>query len=174
MIIGIDNGLDGGIVALSPCAGCAPVAMVPMPTTTRSGEREVDAFELLLWMLGKGAKANSETVIAIEEPLPHAMSSAAARSMAFSFGRITGAIEWRLRYATIIRVKCGNAIDGWQRAMLGRFPKGKSKEYALAAAQSIWPGETWLATPRSKVPHSGLVDAALIAEFIRRKHHSPR
>ena len=53
--------------------------------------------------------------------------------------------------------------------MLGVVPKGETKAYARAKAAQIWPDEDWLATPRSKKAHEGLIDAALIAEFYRRK-----
>ena len=41
--------------------------------------------------------------------------------------------------------------------------KTDTKATSLNAARRIFPGETFLATPRSKKPHDGLVDAALIA-----------
>jgi hypothetical protein len=53
--------------------------------------------------------------------------------------------------------------------MLGKVPKGETKAYARAKAAQIWPDEDWLATPRSKTANMGYVDAALIAEFYRRK-----
>jgi hypothetical protein len=57
----------------------------------------------------------------------------------------------------------------WQKEMLGKVPKGETKPFARAKAKELWVTETWLATPRSKKAHEGLVDAALIAEFYRRK-----
>jgi len=47
--------------------------------------------------------------------------------------------------------------------MLGKFPRGQSKKYALAKAKELRPDEQWLATPRSKKPHDGIVDAYLMA-----------
>jgi hypothetical protein len=48
----------------------------------------------------------------------------------------------------------------WQKS-LGVY--GGTKKAAIDLAAQIWPKETWLATKRSRVPHDGLVDAALIA-----------
>ena len=57
----------------------------------------------------------------------------------------------------------------WQSAMIGGFPGENSKEKALCAAQAFWPDQDWLATPRSTVPHKGIIDAAIIAEFTRQR-----
>jgi crossover junction endodeoxyribonuclease RuvC len=47
---------------------------------------------------------------------------------------------------------------------------GSSKEKSLKLAKDIFPGEEFLISERSKKPHEGLIDAALIAEFGRRKY----
>jgi hypothetical protein len=51
--------------------------------------------------------------------------------------------------------------------MLGKVPAGKTKEYALTKARELWPDETFYATARCSTPHTGIVDAALIAEYGR-------
>lgn len=45
--------------------------------------------------------------------------------------------------------------------------KGDTKPRALAKALQLWPGETFLASERCRVPHDGMIDAALIAEYGR-------
>ena len=51
-------------------------------------------------------------------------------------------------------------------------PKYKvdTKATSLIAAKRLFPTESFLATERSKVPHDGIVDAVLIAEYCRRKY----
>jgi hypothetical protein len=59
----------------------------------------------------------------------------------------------------------------WQREFW-KQPRGvkvDTKISALAAAKRLWPDETWLASQRCSVPNHNLVDAALIAEWGRRK-----
>lgn len=163
MIVGIDNGITGALVALSRIAGCSPVAMVTMP----SRDGEIDTLALVRW-LERLEHGGDGLLIAVEDCPHHARDKAAMRSMALNFGKIVGGLEADGRW-TVQRVKSGNNKAGWQRGMLGIVPQGKTKEYALAAAQSIWLDETWLATARCKKPHAGLVDAALIAEFTRRQ-----
>ncbi len=59
-------------------------------------------------------------------------------------------------------------VKEWQDAVLGkRLAKGMTKVAALAAANKLWPTEQWLATSRSKTPHDGIIDAALIAYYNR-------
>lgn len=48
-------------------------------------------------------------------------------------------------------------------------PSVDNKATSLVAAKRLFPGQTFLATPRSKVPNDGLVDATLMAEYCRRK-----
>lgn len=167
MIIGIDNGKTGAAVALARTTGAFPVAMLLMPVRDLGdGEWLLDTAELLRWI--KAIPTGGEGVIvAVEECPHHAKQKSIMRSMAVSYGQLVGALmtvpEW-----TVIAVPAGNEKVSWQRQMLGRVPKGQTKMAALAAAQSIWRETTWLASPRSTTPHTGLIDAALLAEHVRR------
>ena len=168
--IGIDNGISGGIVGLGPCAGTAPIFAHRLPLrTVTDGTEEIDATALMGIL--QGQPISVEVSVFIEECPRHASSASAMRSMAISYGLIIGVLarfEHSLGWA-VHRTQSGNAKAGWQRQMLGDVPKGRTKEWALAAANSIWPGATWVASPRCSKPHTGLIDAALIAEFGRRK-----
>ena len=50
--------------------------------------------------------------------------------------------------------------------MLGRVPKGRTKEVALNLANQLEPSENWLANKRCRTPHDGMIDAYLIARYI--------
>lgn len=170
LFIGIDNGLDGGICALGPCAGTAPIAVKRMPTCIVDGRREIDAVVLSVKLRQIATFADPDVSCFVETCPHHSRDKASMRSMALSYGIILGVLadmatryEWRVH-----RVHAGNLKDGWQRAMLGDVPRGRTKEYALAAAKSIWPDESFI-LPGCRTPHDGCVDAALIAEFGRRK-----
>jgi hypothetical protein len=58
----------------------------------------------------------------------------------------------------------------WQRAMLAGVPGTDSKERSIAAAKELWPSASFRRTKASRVDASDLADAALIAEWGRRKH----
>ena len=158
MIVGIDNGIDGGICAISPHGKI--IDKCPMPILKRKGKREVDVFAFKEWILD----LNTEPFILIEEPLRHARSSQAMRSMSINFGKMLGACEiksWR-----VIPVEPRE----WQLEILGRIPAGCTKTAALALVSEVTPDEDWTKKGRSTKPHDGMIDAYLIAEFGRKKY----
>jgi len=158
MIIGIDNGLDGGLVAISQHTG-AIISKMVMPTRYRAGKREVDTIEIYKWAVG----LHTPFCIAIEEPLKHARSSQAVRSMGISFGKILGMAEckgWEIMCISVHK---------WQKEVLGRLPMHKTKEAALAVAQEIAPDECWQKSKRASKAHDGMIDAFLIARYVREK-----
>jgi len=156
VIIGIDNGISGGLCAISSHDGLL-IDSIPMPIEEVSGKSEVRVRGILYWL---DQFSPLSTVVAIEEPLRHAKSSQAMRSMSISFGKILGLCE------TIEYPVCRVQVKEWQDIELGkRLAKGQTKVVALSKARGYWPDEEWLATNRSRTPHDGMIDAALIAHY---------
>lgn len=158
MIIGVDNGLDGGLTAISRCTG-AVIAKTVMPTLHRMGKREVNTRVVYDWVMS----LESDFHMAIEEPLRHAKSSQAIRSMGISFGKLLGLAESRQWSVDCV------SVHKWQRKMLGNIPRGKTKEAALCQAELLAPDECWQKSKRASKPHDGMIDAFLIARYIRGK-----
>ena len=160
MIIGIDNGISGAIVALGDCGSF--IEAITMPSKRWRKRNEVDVREFHKWIsyLTSGNLSNAEYVI--EEP-NNSRTPSTAYSVASSFHSIRGFFE--TKFLPFERI----TPQSWQKAMLGKVPAGKTKEYALSKAREIWPDEKYLATSRSYRPHAGIIDAALIAEYHRRK-----
>ena len=161
MIIGIDNGLDGGLAAISKHTG-ALIDKTIMPTIHRAGKREVDARALYEWIMGLEQGTN-DFLVAVEEPLKHAKSSQAVRSMGISFGKIMGVCESR-QWS-----HCCVSVHKWQKFMLGNVPKGCTKQAALWKAECLSPDEGCQKSKRATKPHDGMVDAFLIARYINDK-----
>ena len=172
--LGLDNGLDGGIAYLSEIAGLPPIRKAPMPTRKIKGRskdgvnterREVDPMgivDALKWHTGP----TDDLVIIIEAVPKRTLGKAgqmALRSMSISFGIVYGICV--SRGYNVVTV---DAQD-WQREMLGNVAKGQTKQAALEMALRIWRGENWKKTSRCTTAHDGMIDAALIAEFQRRK-----
>lgn len=157
--IGIDNGLTGGLVALSDHPG-PPIDMSVMPTRGKSKGNEVDAEFVFSFL----ERFNRETTtVILETPGKHSPGVQALCSMWDSYGAIRGVLECRgFRHHRI-------TPQAWQKFMLPGCEKGDTKPAALAKVRQIWPGEKWLKTERCSKPHEGLVDAALIAEYGRLK-----
>lgn len=169
--LGIDGGPKGGIVALSPVAGLEPIMTAPLPVLKRGGVVLVDG-KAVATLLRNLPWPDDGLHITIEDLPHHSMSKAAMRSMALNFGRLSGALEARLESdrVRIEYVPAGNSLQSWQRVMLDKMTAkwDGTKAAALKAAGEIWPGFNWT-EPRCKVPHDGIIDAALLAEFSRRK-----
>lgn len=153
VIIGVDPGLDGGFAALTD----GGVVLRVMPTLAVGTKRAIDEQALVHLFLDFQP---GQTMVFLESV--GARPGQGVTSM-FSFG---------LGFGVIRGVLAGLGFpyelvrpQEWQREMLTGQPKGS--EYATASR--LWPNTSWTATPRCSRPHSGLVDAALIAEYGRRR-----
>lgn len=188
IIIGCDNGLTGGLCAISRSHGKI-IAKIPMPTiqhehifertktTKRKGvkkterglfiENLIDGCAVTDWILF--VTDWKPCTVIIEECPMHADKQATMRSMGVSYGILMGAISARLTDKQIVVVRSGNPLDSWQRHMLGNLPKGETKQAAINKARGLWPDEDWITKPKGRTPDMGCVDAALIAEYGRLK-----
>jgi len=151
--VGIDPGLDGGLAAITP----EGIALRPMPIFEAGGKRFLDEREIVRWLTEfaiRNARVFIESV--------HAMPKQGVTSM-FNFGTGWGQLRGicaglGLSYELV-------RPQEWQRELLTGQPQGS--EYLVASR--LWPSAEWRATERSRKPHSGIVDAALIAEHGRRR-----
>lgn len=157
VVVGIDNGISGGLVAIGQLGHV--MAMTTMPCKRERKNNEIDICEVWRWMTSNFLP-HAATIV-IEEP-GGSKSAQAARSMAGSFHALRALCE--IKHLKWHRI----TPQSWQKELLGKIPPGETKPRALALAKTLWPDEPFLATPRCKVPHDGLVDAALIAEYGRR------
>lgn len=161
LYIGIDNGISGGIAAIGQCGSI--IAMRTMPTKKHGAKNEVDIRELYRWLSEVTGGNLSNGIYCIEEP-GGSKSADAAKSMAGSFHSIRGFFE--TKFLAFERV----TPKRWQNAMLGKVAKGETKARALDVAAKLWPDERFLPSPRHRTPNDGLIDAALIAEWLRRQN----
>lgn len=152
-VIGIDNGVNGGIAALDE-NGIANVWRMPLEPCGKI----VDAWPLK--HIFNTLPINA--IIAIELLPQHMDSAQTMRSFAMNYGIIYAAAE--LSGLRVVEVPCGNLIAGWQRRLLGRQTKGGNKTAAAALARKLWPDYPFpTLRPTGKALHDGIVDACLIA-----------
>lgn len=163
MIIGIDNGLDGGIAAIDEDGKI--LWKRPMPTVKLGKGRQ-------LWVESVWNIIQQETprLIIIEEASKHSAGTLALCSTWFSFGMLTSVAKLSGCKYEIVRPQA------WQKAFWARpkMPKGTkfdTKAAALNAANRIWPGTDWTKSERATKAHDGMVDAALLAEYGRRMRY---
>jgi hypothetical protein len=154
-VVGIDNGLDGAIVALAISNGDI-LHRTAMPTRKRDGKREIDVIALSEWF-NENLGDMSQHAFVLEKPVG-SKSVNAAKSMHGSYHAIRATIE-------VMGGKFEDvAARTWQKAML---PKGDTKELSIAVGQRRWPDEDWRRNERCRTPHADACDAANIAEYHR-------
>lgn len=160
IVIGIDNGLSGGLVALDQ--HCSIVDMIRMPVKKCPWRGNIISTEVLYTWLRSFLGIR---FVVLEECPDHANQASTMRSMAFSFGQICTAVELagladRLRF-----VRSGNPMDSWQRITFHGWNatiSGETKRFAAREAARVWPSVSFV-PHKCRTPDTGLLDAALIA-----------
>jgi len=153
MIIGVDPGLTGGIAAIDDSG----LWMEPMPRD----EEGVDAKEL-----GRLMHELREAKVAYVEKAQSMPKQSSVST--FSYGKncgITNGVILTLGIP-IIEIR----PQKWMAEIYKGCPKNlEGKDRSLWAVKQIFPKQNFT-LERCKVPHIGMVEAALIAEYGRRVH----
>jgi hypothetical protein len=159
--IGIDNGLDGGIVALDGEGAVTFKSKMPVNKTGKGREIDVQGFAAIVEQLSPHA------VFIVEQASKHSPGKMALCSTWHSFACMTTTLKLlKVQWDLVQPQKWQKAF--WARPKMPKGQKFDTKAAALVAAKRIWPCEEWLASDRCKIAHNGMVDAALIAEHARR------
>ena len=162
MRIGIDNGISGGLVARSDHDG-SYIDGITMASERWRSRNEIDvlAVRKCIRSVCDGEPHKKLLSVTVEEP-NNSRTPSTAYSVASSFHSLRALLDlWQLPWRRI-------TPQSWQKVMLLKCAKGDTKPRALHEARNRWPDEAFLASPRCKVSHEGIVDAALIAEYSRR------
>lgn len=160
--VGIDVGQNGGVVSVDKDSNILNMYTIPKE------EKKVDYQGL--YNLLKLMQEEQDMIVCIEDV--HSLFGMSAKSN-FSFGHIKGAKEMACaaldcEYHLVQPKVWQKAVWLPEDAVIKENGRTKdTKATSLNAARRLWPEEDFLATKRSKVPHDGLVDAALIAEYCR-------
>lgn len=152
-VIGIDNGIHGGIAVLNE-NGIVTERVMPLEPC---GKR-IDGLDVFRQL----CMYSTRTIVALELLPDHMDSAQTMRSFAMNYGILYAAAK--LSGLRVVEVPCGNRLDGWQRRLLGRQAKGGNKAAAAALVKKLWPDYPFpTVRPKGKVLHDGIVDAVLIA-----------
>jgi len=157
--IGIDPGLNGafGVIDREHVYGA------PIPTfwvTMKSGKRrqKYDWAAILEFL-----QVRKDSFVTIEKQYPMPMQGVTSQ---FTIG---------LGYGTVRGMLCGVGITTktvhaktWQKEFFKREEGKTTKEQALEVVKMLYPNVDLYSSERSTVPHTGIVDALLIAEYGRR------
>lgn len=151
VVLGIDPGINGGLAVVeNECLKYVG----PMPLNKERAFDVVRFREIIL--------EHNPDVVFIEKA--QSMPKQGVVSM-FNYGKGYGFLLGFLS-GLMCEVKTVTPKT-WQGYFYKRVPvSGKNpKERALCMANKLYTGFTWLKSGRSKKPHDGMVDAALIATY---------
>jgi crossover junction endodeoxyribonuclease RuvC len=165
MIIGIDNGANGAIVAVR--ANLEPFAVEPMPVVnvgvTRNGKRGTKRILDMPRVVSLLREIQAEAGGGLFACLEHAqVFPGEGRSTAFTAGRSYGALEMALTALAIpyeiVRPRT------WQKVVLKGVEGVDTKARAVLKCQRVFP--TINLTPgRRRKPMDGIADAACLALY---------
>lgn len=151
---GLDPGAKGSVAFL-----CDTNGLILHPLPYCNGIVDVRALYALL-------RPYTLAALAIEVPSARPGTNS-IQSTCISFqnhGRILGMCDAMNIPFTLVHPQT------WQAKVVHPYAKPgieDTKKRALSAARVLFPGESFLATPRSKVAHDGFVDASLISLWAR-------
>lgn len=170
IILGVDPGMRGAWVAINEKSEL--VSRIVVPRISKTGP--VDIPELINWMESLSLKNYERVILSYEDVHPlYGVSVSSTGSLMEAKGIIEGifySASRSLKNASIVPL----TPKKWQSTVwlthdkVMAASKVDTKATSLTAAKRLWPGDGFLASPKSKVAHDGIVDAMLIAEAARR------
>lgn len=149
--IGLDNGVNGGIVYLNKKLEIVSKHVMPVIGTTR---KEYDLVKLAKLLNKKNAK------VFLEKAQPRYKDGS---KQAFKTGYGYGAIQGMLIAMQIPHILI--SPKQWQKKVFEGLSSTDTKQASLMFCQRTWPKEDWTPTQRSQKAHNGLTDAACIAYY---------
>lgn len=152
MIIGIDPGLNGGLCFLSDSG--RDIQIFPMPKIDKLLDLN-ELYRIITSNIFQRAFLES----AGSRPGQSCVST-------FKFGRVFGNVEGILAVLQIPFTLVTPRV--WTKEMHEGISGDDPKKKSLIAVGRLFPGIDLRGTEKSRVPHDGMVDALLIAEYGRR------
>lgn len=157
--MGVDPGKKGAVVCLSTKEATVLLA-VPLP------EDPKDFARLVTLALGWGYTGGLTVVLEHAgsfSPQGRTQGGAGMFNYGRGFGRLEGVLETLGVTPLLVRPQV------WSKALTSSFAplSDDPKARALMAVRALYPGLN-LVQPRCRLPHAGIVDALLIAEWGRR------
>ena len=158
LYIGVDQGKGGGFAILSKEGEVVNIMATPL------AGKELDCDAIIDFLVKYGVDSLLNNVVACIEKVG-AMPHQGVTSM-YTFGYVTGIVHGIIASFGIPRYVV--TPNEWKKVVLAGL--GKDKDAALAYCKRAFPGVCLLATERSKVPHTGIIDALCIAQYARMKY----
>ena len=151
--LGCDPGLDGGWAAITP----EGLVLRVMPAVAVGKRRQLDEQVIVHWLM-QFPPASTRVFIEAVGARPK-QGVVAMFSFGAGWGLVRGICAGLGFPYELVRPQ------EWQGEMLKGQPEGS--EYVVISR--LWPNAEWRASERCQRAHDGLLDAALIAEYGRRR-----
>ena len=153
--IGIDVGLNGGIVILDEKERIILKSVMPIKKTNKKVEYDIKSLISLL-------NIYNFAKVYLEQTHVRPVSGKRACFMnGFGYGIIKGILE---------SLNIDYEIVSPQKWMKEFGIISKDKKGSIEFCKKKWSKEDWIATKRCRKPHDGLTDAAVIALYGCRRH----
>lgn len=162
LIVGIDNGKDGAIVAINSAGVVQLREVTPVIGVTGKGKREFDDREMAR-ILSSITSAYDATVFIERAQAMPGQGVTSMFSVGLGFGIWRGIIAAAGIPMEFVHPKT------WQAVMLADENKDNTKAAAEKVAKRLQPNVDWRASARCKIAHDGLTDAFCISEYGRRQ-----
>ena len=161
VFVGVDPGLTGGLALISEAGDV--IKATPMPRLNGS-TGPLDTNAIKAWF--SGAKGAGRVYAALER--------VSVRPKEGVKSTLTAGINWGFIKGMLVAIGAKHVEptpQQWKKLLgLPKRPgseRKKAKEDAVAMAMQLFPG-VCLTPGRKRVPHDGMADALLVAEYARR------
>ena len=156
-IAGVDPGFSGGFVLLVD--GCVWMKAV-MPVTQLKKADGGNKSEYLEADIASLFREMKPDMVFIEKQHPmKGQGLSSTFSTGLGFGLLRGMASGLSLPFTLVPART------WQKCFFDGQPKKDTGKLAALVCSRLWPACDFRVTERSRVPHSGLCDAALIARY---------
>ena len=156
-ILGIDNGLSGGLVMLD---GRHVVEAEVMPVCASGKGNEYD-----LRIICEYLRAWTPDLVILEKAQAYPKQGGVSNfTTGMCYGIMRGILGGMQIPFDIVHPKT------WQKVAFEGMAKTDTKAMSYQVCSRLWPSQDWRASERCKKPHDGLTDAAMLAEYGRRVH----
>jgi hypothetical protein len=160
LLIGIDNGVNGGIACIN--RNKEIMFKYVMPVFKGSGSKKEYDIQGIIKILNKVQIQNTSVLVILEKA--QAMmrdGKTQAFKTGYGFGVIEGVlVALKIPYEVV-------AVKTWQRHMLSGISTN-TKTASIQFCKRQWPDIDLTATEKSRKDHDGMSDALCIAEYGRR------
>lgn len=163
IIIGIDNGLDGGVVFLSGDGKVLAKYVMPTIGNKINGKRSYVVPEMARMIL-RHCDEDTKAYLELAQAMPK-QGVSSMFSIGFGFGLWQGVLTALAIPFEVVGPRA------WQKVMFEGVDKTDTKKASALVANRLSPQTDWKATERCKTQHDGLTDAFCLAEYGRTKIH---